>query len=71
MYDEDDEEGLESDEDEEKFGGLDMEEDTDGELSRATWSNLDADGVILLSRANAHLTLILAASDREADACLC
>ncbi|KAM0787963.1 hypothetical protein ACM66B_006167 [Microbotryomycetes sp. NB124-2] len=29
VYDEDDEEGLESDEDEEKFGGLDLEEDTE------------------------------------------
>ncbi|KAK4050572.1 putative ATP-dependent RNA helicase DHR1 [Microbotryomycetes sp. JL221] len=32
VYDEDDEEGLESDEDEDKFGDLDLEEDTDGKL---------------------------------------
>lgn len=33
LYDQDDPEDLESDEEDEKFGGLDMEEDTDGELS--------------------------------------
>lgn len=30
LYDEDDVDGLESDEEDEKFGGMDLEDDTDG-----------------------------------------
>lgn len=38
LYDEDDVDGLESDEDEEKFDGLDLEDDTDGALVRTARS---------------------------------
>lgn len=39
LYDDDDVDGLESDEEDEKFGGLDMEEDTDGECLSSTLDN--------------------------------
>ena len=32
LYDEDDVDGLESDEEDEKFGGMDLEDDTDGRV---------------------------------------